>query len=250
MKFQMWSMLHILFIFSPIILLFLLLFLSKNKSFEKKRKIGIITSILAIIILLMRNIEILITSQNIAEIIPLQICHFANFVLLFAFLKNNKSLFAMAFCLNLPAAMMSIIFANSLENYETLFTFRGFAYIFGHMIIVGLTLWAFISGFIYINKKIFRDTLILILALYVVNIFINNIFNLIKIESNYFYIMLPEKGTPLETFYNIGSPVYFIGFKFHFIYYFLTGLLAITIISIFYYIYYLCNKKFNLVKKN
>ena len=240
MTFQMWSWFHYLFIASPFIFAILLFFVFKKKTYEEKRKIGVILSIIAIIILILRNIEIYVKSGYIPneELIPLQICHFANFVLLFAFLKDNKVLFALAFCLNLPAAMMSIIFANGLENYSTLLNFRGMAYLWGHMLIVAMTLWAVASGFVKITKKTLGQTMVLMVILYIVGLVINNIFNtLFGFHANYFYTLKPENGTPLELFFNWGK-MYVIGwFKVNPIYMILTSLLGGIIVFGFYGLY-------------
>jgi uncharacterized membrane protein YwaF len=217
-----------------------LYFVFRNKTYEEKRKIGVILSIIAIIILILRNIEIYVKNGYVPneELIPLQICHFANFVLLFAFLKDNKVLFALAFCLNLPAAMMSIIFANGLENYSTLLNFRGMAYLWGHMLIVAMTLWAVASGFVKITKKTLGKTMMLMVFLYVIGLVINNIFNvLFGFHANYFYTLKPENGTPLELFFNWGK-MYIIGwFKINPIYMILTSLLGGIIVFGFYGMY-------------
>lgn len=95
MTFKMWSLFHYLFILSPFIFSIILYYLTKFNSYRKNKMIGLILSIICIIILALRNIEIYVKSGEIdPEIIPFQICHFANFVLFFAFLKNNKAMFA------------------------------------------------------------------------------------------------------------------------------------------------------------
>lgn len=225
MTFEMWSIFHIIFMISPFVLAILLYVFTKNKSFEKNRKIGIILSIICIVILVLRNLEILMRDKQInPEIIPLQICHFANFVLLFAFLKNSKPLFLIAFAFNLPAAIMSIVFANSLENYATIINFRGAAYIFGHMLIVGITIWSLMLGFVKVGKKEILYSSIFIIALFLLSIPINNLFNYLMptFSSNYFYTLVPEGGTPLEMFYKLGSEIKVLGISFNPIYIVLT----------------------------
>jgi len=105
--------------------------------------------------LIARNIEIFIVDgyKFSGELLPLQICHFANFILLYAFLKRDQSFFALAFCLNLPAALLSIVYANSLTNYETMCSIRAQAYLWGHMLIVGITFWAYLVNIIKIDRK-------------------------------------------------------------------------------------------------
>lgn len=239
MTFEMWSTFHYIYIVSPFVLLFILLFISKNKSFEQKRVLGIILSTIATILLILRNVEIYLERGFDAEIIPLQICHLANFIMLFSFVFKNKTLFALSFALNLPAAFMSVIFANSLTNYETILTFRGAAYIFGHMMIVSIILWAFFEGFIEMNKKIFIKSVITILILYIFLHITNNLLALLDITPNYFYTLLPEYGTPLEIFYNLGTNYQFGIFTINPVYIGLSALLGLIVLFIFYGLYFL-----------
>lgn len=235
----MWSLFHLFFIVSPVIFTWVLYLLTKNKENETKYKVGFWLSIVAIVLLFARNTEIFINDgyKVSSELFPLQICHFANFVLLYAFWKKDQSFFALAFCLNLPAATLSIIYANSLTNYATIISIRAFVYIVGHMLIVGITLWALISGLIKIDKKTFFKTLKLMLILYLTAIIVNNLFKLVNISTNYFYTQLPENGTPLEIFFNMGR-VYNIGFfSINPIYLLLTGALGVVVVFIFYELY-------------
>lgn len=110
---------------------------------------------------------------------------------------------------------MSILFANSLENYATILTFRGMAYILGHMLIVGITIWALLVGFMKFRRKDVIYGLIFILTLFVLSVPINNLFNMLmpNHSSNYFYTMILEGGTPLEYMYNLGIEITVLGMK-------------------------------------
>ena len=242
MGFVMWSWFHWLFMLSPAAYTVAAHFAFRKSSLKTKRIAGIIMSAVAVALLFARNIEILVNNgwHIEPEVIPLQICHFANFVLLFAFIYNNKTLFALAFCLNLPAAAMSIVFADSLVNY-TSWSIRGVVYIIGHMMIVGITLWAFVSDMIKLDRKTFLRLLILMLMMYLVSVPVNNILNNLMpgYTANYFYTVKPENGTPLEMFYNLGSPVEFWGMTVHPVYMLLTALLGFAVVSAFYGIYIL-----------
>ena len=143
MTFTLWSPLHYFMMIGPFVITFIMNFILKNKSYQTKRMVGIYLSILAILLLFARNIEIFVLSgfKMDYEIIPLQICHFANFVLLYAFWKKSDTAFGLAFLFNLPLAYLSLIFADGLENYANILTFRGQAYIFGHMLIVLITIF-------------------------------------------------------------------------------------------------------------
>jgi len=250
MKFEMWSILHILFIVSPIIFVVILYLFTKNKDKDKLYKIGVYISLFAVLLLAARNIEIFIVDGFIfsGELLPLQICHFANFILLYAFWKKDQSFFALAFCLNLPAALLSIIFANSLTNYETMFTVRAQVYLWGHMLIVGLTVWALLVDLIRIDKKVLLKTLKIMIILYTSAIIINNLLSLLNIESNYFYTLRPESGTPLEIFFKFGKTYNFGFFEINFIYLFLTAILGVFVVLIFYLIYLGFNK-FNITNQ-
>lgn len=239
--FKMWSAFHYLFILSPFIFTVIFHFAFRKLNQDKKRLVGIVLSVLAVVILLLRNGEIFIKSgyKLDPEIIPLQICHFANFVLLFAFWKKSDVLFVLAFCLNLPAALISIVFANSLENYSTLVSFRAQAYLWGHMLIVSITLWALFNDFIHIGKKSLIKTLIVMAAIYLLAIPVNTIMEALSDEkSNYFYALYPEEETPLETFYEMSEPVTILGMTFRPLYLVLTALLGFVIVMVFYGFYW------------
>lgn len=226
----MWSLGHFIMIVSPFILAILFYLLTKNKSLDFKRYFGIIISSVCIILLILRNLEILFQYKKIEpEIIPFQICHFANFVLLFAFLFRSKTLQIIAFCFNLPFAYLSILFANSLENYTTLLSLRAIAYIWGHILIVAVTLWAVCANVIRTDKKAYKYGIILILLMFIISIPINNLFMKLMPgkTSKYFYSYLPESGTPLEIAYNFGKNINFLGMTVNPIYIFFIALFGI-----------------------
>ena len=221
MTFTMWSFWHFVFMLSPIVLTYVLHKLTKNLTQEQKREVGINLSIVAIGILLARNVEIFIRSgyQFDHELVPLQVCHFANFVLLYSFWKKSDVGFALAFCLNLLAAFVSIVFADGLANYESILNVRGFAYISGHALIVVITAWAFFNDFIYIKKKTLLNTVYVVEVMILISISINNAMYLIYGRfSNYFYTEHPEAGTPLEWMWNWGKEYIYGGFKINFVY--------------------------------
>lgn len=239
MTFTMWSFSHYLFILSPILFAFLFIFLTKGKTREEKRQFGVYLSWIAIIILVLRNAEIFVKNgfQFDFELVPLQICHFANFVLLFAFIKDSKPLFAFALLLNLPAALMSIVFANSLTHYSTIVTFRGFAYIFGHILIVSTTLYAYALGFIELNKKVLFQTFKIVFSLYLLSLVLNNLFRIfLSEESNFFYTFKPEEGTPLEMFFEFGKNISIGPFLVNPIYLLLTGITGMIVMLFVYFI--------------
>jgi hypothetical protein len=243
MTFTMWSFGHYLFMLSPFFLLLLLNRYTKKSSLENNRKIGIVLSLVAIIILLLRNIEIWVARdfRFDIELVPLQVCHFANFVLLFAFMTKKQTWFNLALTLNLPAAFVSILFANSLANYSTIVSFRGFAYIFGHILLVTIPLWAYHVGFIKLNMNSFIKTLKLVATLYFLSLFINNLmYVLFGQYSNYFYSLKPERGTPLEAFFKFGENRFlFDFFQINPVYILLTGIFGLLVMFSLYTLFYL-----------
>lgn len=244
MTFTMWSIGHILFMLSPIIFTYLLHISTKNLDQEKKRKVGIYLSILAILILLARNIEIFIRKDFHFdhELLPLQVCHFANFVLLYSFYRKSDVGFALAFCLNLLAAYLSIVFADGLENYDTLLSARGFGYIFGHIIIVVITSWAFLNDFIYITKKTLYKTVVVVEIMILSSVIINNLMYVMYGKySNYFYTEHPESGTPLEWGWNLGKEFIYGSFKINYIY----VLALMFLFPLVTYLWYVIAKQFN-----
>lgn len=238
MTFDMWSVSHYLFILLPFVILSVLFILTRDRTREANRRTGIWLSVIAIIILVLRNIEIWIgkSYRFDIELVPLQICHFANFVLLIALLTNRQTWFNFALILNLPAAMVSIIFANSLTNYATIISFRGFAYIMGHALLVVIPLWLFMTGFVVLNHRIFKKTLALVGVLYLGSIILNNLtYVLFGQYANYFYTMKPEKGTPLETFFDLGRVYQLNAFKVNPVYLLLTAILGfIVMVSVYF----------------
>ena len=68
----------------------ILYLLTKNTYKDKLYKIGFYLSLFAVILLIARNIEIFIVEgyKFSGELLPLEIYHFSNFVLLYAFWKK------------------------------------------------------------------------------------------------------------------------------------------------------------------
>ncbi len=236
MTFTMWSSWHYLFILSPIIITVLLHYSARNLSFKSKRILGIVLSSIAVLFLFLRNYEIYTNNYLFdIELIPFQVCHFANFVLLFAFIKMNKTAFSLAFSLNMLAAFLSILFADSLSNYANILSLRGMAYIVGHILIVVIAAWAFFNDFISISWQTFKKTAGVILIIFLSSTIINNLFGIISGEySNYFYTNHPEKGTPLEWFWNWGTVTTFGGWEFNFVYLIFSVILLIFVTYLFY----------------
>lgn len=244
MTFTMWSLGHILMIVAPFIITAILHYAYIDKTWEEKRKIGMVLSMIAIHILILRNLEIFIKNGYMFdhELLPLQVCHFANFVLYYAFWKNSKVAFSMVFTLNMLVAFLSVVFADGLANYTTILNFRGFAYISGHIIIVVITMWAFLNGFIHISKKAFIKTVYVVNIMIIISLFVNNFMYLIYGKySNYFYTEHPEGGTPLEWFFDWGKEFTYGFFKINY-FYVICMLVFFPLVA---YLFYLLSKVLN-----
>lgn len=247
MKFYMWSWLHYFMMISPFVFAYILHRLSKNKSQEQKRKIGIALSILAVLILFSRNMEIFARQDwefNV-ELVPYQVCHIANFVLLYAFIKKSDLAFGCAFLFNMIFAYFSLVFADGLENYSSIINFRGQAYIWGHIIIVVISIYAYLEGFVKVDlKKLFKINLILSFF-YLLSIVINNLFRIYTGEtSNYYYTHHAQSGTPLDIIWNLGEVVQIGAFEVNIVYVILLGLVGLVIVDSIYLLTFALPKAF------
>ncbi|WP_041058460.1 TMEM164 family acyltransferase [Jeotgalibacillus campisalis] len=245
MTFEMWSPFHYLFIISPFLLVIGFAFLFKRCDEKTLRMTGIYLSLIGIALLIGRNIEIYFKTEQLnPEMIPLQICHLANFFLFFAFLLKNNVLFSTAFCFNLPAAFLSIVFADSLTNYSTILNWQGMAYIWGHALIVGVVLWAYFNGMIHLDFKILRRTVWVVTGMFFISIVVNNLFMkwMPGFTSNYFYTTIPQSGTPLELLYNMGEKTTILGLQFNPIYILLLLCVGLSVVFLFYGLYLFLNK--------
>lgn len=244
MTFTMWSFGHIVFILSPFTITYLLHLITRKLNHEQKRKVGIYLSLVAVGILVARNVDFFLHRGRVFdyELVPLQVCHFANLVLLYSFMRRSKVGFSLAFCLNLIAAFLSIIFADGLANYGNILDVRPMAYIIGHVLIVVITAWAFFNDFVFVKFRTFVYTVIVVEIMVILSVIINNLFYLINGEyANYFYTLFPEKGTPLEWWYNI-FPTYQFGDFILNIFYVLGLMVLFPLVA---YIMYIIAKLFN-----
>ncbi|MDG5473634.1 YwaF family protein [Jeotgalibacillus sp. ET6] len=245
MTFQMWSPFHYLFIISPFMLIIVFYFLFKKCDEKTLRLIGMYLSLVGIALLVGRNTEIYLKADQVnPEMIPLQICHLANFFLFFAFLFKSRVLFSIAFCFNMPAAFLSIVFADSLTNYATILNWQGMAYIWGHALIVGVVLWAYFNGMVHINLKTLRRIVWVVTGMFFSSIVINNLFMewMPGFVSNYFYTMIPQSGTPLELIYNMGETTTILGLQVNPIYILLLLFVGLSVVFMFYGLYLILNK--------
>ncbi len=240
--FDMWSQFHYFMIYFPFILALVLYYIYRKKSDKQQQIVAIVLSILMVLILLARAIFMIDKKGGLnPEAIPFQVCHMANFMMLFASFKKSKTIGAIAWCLNFPAALVSVIFADSLTNYDNILNIQGLAYISGHMLIVAGGFYMLLVGIIEIDKKAFKNMFKIVGIMYVLSVFINNWFNQLfahtNTDANYFYTFKPEDGTPLEMFFDLGKNYQVASMTYNPIYLILLAILGAIILTIFYLLY-------------
>jgi len=241
-KFEMWSPFHYFMISFSVVLSVILYYIVKNKPDKSKKDLGIILSVIMIAILVMRNVYIWVNQGALnPEVIPLQVCHFANFMFLLAVISKNKVWGTIAWCLNFPAGLVSVIFADGLLNYPTMINIQAFAYISGHMLIVTTGLYMLFVGIININWQSMKKMFLFISVSYFLSILINswfnNLFSHTNKTANYFYTFKPESGTPLEAFYNLGENITVLNITLNPIYLLLLGIVGFIVLMAMYGMY-------------
>jgi hypothetical protein len=253
MKFYLWSPFHITAIIAPFIVAAFILTMTKTTSNKANRIIGIILSSLGISILLIRNIALEVANDFafLPDAIPLQLCHFANFFFLFAFVFNNKILYAYGFTINMPAAILALVFAGGVEQYPTIISWHGLAYFVGHLLLIVIPLFALFKGLFEINKRIALITSTLTAGLFLISNPISNIMNLAPLsdydQANYFFSVKPNPGFPMTTLFNMGRETIINGwYHINIVYLILTTLLGVVIIFALYGIYQLLIRLFKL----
>lgn len=207
MTFKMWSAAHVLLMAAPFLLAALLWLLLRGRSTRAKYICGCVLGVLSLIVLVVRNAEMIIKDGFDPDVIPFQVCHFGNIMVFVSLVFKNKVAALMAWCMNMPAAYGSLVFAYSLEFYDTVFVIHAQSYIWGHILIVAGALYPIVLRLIKPDLKSFFIgvgviTVFLMIPAIVLNSYFNNVMGL---YSNYFF-MYSLGGTPLDYLYNtIGS---------------------------------------------
>ena len=243
MRFEMYTWPHYIIIVAPIIISYFLIKVMKGKDSKKQHLVGKIMAIILVLVLVIRNIYNFSKGNPISDLIPLQLCHLSAWLLVpGAILTQNKYLSLIAITLSLPAGYISLVFADPLVNYRSLFEVSAICYVILHEFIV---IGALYLMFIYRPKFNFNDFIksFAILAVYfLITIVINNIFINNGVPSFYFYSVLPEPGTPLETFYNWGVNYHVLGMTINPIYNILVLVIGTAIMLSIYKVYIIIQK--------
>ena len=202
MKFEMWSIWHILYIFSSFIIFGIIYFLVKDKSNKIKNITGYVLGGISIFIIVIRNIDIYVRSGMDLEVIPLQVCHIGSIIAGLALIFKKKWITITLICFNLIPAILAMVFADSLANYDTLLKIRPQTYVWGHIFIVVCALYSLFVHKPKFTKKDLFKSLIFVGIMCLTAVICNSLFReLFEWESNYFYLF-NYKGTPLKFLYN------------------------------------------------
>ncbi len=245
MNFEMWSIMHILYIISPIVIFVILYFIIKNKSDKTKYIVGVTLGILSIMILVVRNVDIYIRSGWDLEVIPLQVCHIGSLIAGLALIFKKKWLIITAFCFNMIPAFLAMVFADSLVNYDTLLKIRPQTYIWGHIFIIVCALYGILIYLPKLTKKDLVHSIGFVSIMAVIAIICNSAFREgFNWEPNYFYLY-DYKGTPLKFLYNVFPSSNYGWFTINW-FYMITLLVFFLMVFVFmYYIAFTCIKKIN-----
>lgn len=246
MQFEMWSVWHFLYIVSPIILFCAIYFLIRNRSKRAKNVCGYVLGSISVLILIVRNVDIFVRSGWGVEVIPLQVCHIGSLIAGFALLFKKKWLILTAFCFNMIPAVLAMVFADSLANYDTLLKIRPQTYIWGHIFIVVCSLYALFVFRPKFTRKDLYQGLIFVAIMAVVAIFCNSLFReLFNWNPNYFYLF-NHKGTPLKFLYTAFPSSKYGWFEINWFY---TLVLLVVFTGVFIGLYYLAKYISNAPKK-
>lgn len=249
MKFEMWSIWHILYILSSFIIFAMLYFALRKCTDKTKSTVGYVLGGISLLILIVRNIDIFVRSGWDVEIIPLQVCHIGNIVTGLALIFRKKWLILTSFGFNMIPAILAMVFANSLENYDTLLKIRAQAYVWGHIFIVVCALYALIICLPEFEKKDLYKSMGFVGGLAFAAIICNSLFRrLFNWTPNYFYLF-DYKGTPLKFLYNAAPTSRYGWFEINWLY---TGVLLTVFVGVFIGMYYLAKlivKQFKSIKE-
>lgn len=245
MKFEMWSIWHILYIFSPFII-FAILYLALRKCTDKTKNIvGYVLGGISLLILIVRNIDIFVRSGWDVEVIPLQVCHIGNIVTGLALIFKKRWLILTSFGFNMIPAILATVFANSLANYDTLFKIRAQSYVWGHIFIIVCALYALLIYLPKFERKDLYKSMGFVGSLALVAIICNSLFrHLFNWTPNYFYLF-NYNGTPLKFLYNVAPASRYGWFEINWLY---TGVLLAVFIGVFIGMYHLAKLIVNTIK--
>ncbi len=234
MKFELFTWPHYLILITPIAASYILFIVMRGKKFAKQHLVGKTMAIALILFLVVRNIYNGYNGAPVSDLVPLQLCHLSAWVIVpGAILTRNKYLSLIAITLSLPAGYISLVFLH----YDNLLEFQAILYILLHAFIVIGALYLVLIYRPKFNFADFAKSFIMLVVFFLITIVLNNLFINTGVPSYYFYSVIPEPGTPLETFYEWGTNYRVLGLTVNPIYNGLVILFGTAIMFLFYKIY-------------
>ena len=236
MQFEMWSIWHILYIISPFVIFLLIYRCMRNRTQKAINTVAYILGTISILILIIRNVDIFARSGWDVEVIPLQVCHIGSIIAGLALIFQRRWLILTAFCFNTIPAILAMVFADSLANYDTIFKIRAQAYVWGHIFIVVCALYALLLCRPKFNRYDLYKAMGFVGCLSLIATVCNSLFReVLNWAPNYFYLF-DYKGTPLKFLYNAFPPSRYGWFEINWFYW---GVLLAVFIGVFIGMYYL-----------
>ena len=236
MQFEMWSIWHILYIISPFIIFPLIYRYIRNRTYKAINTVGYILGSISILILIVRNADIFIRSGWDVEVIPLQVCHIGSIIAGLALIFQRRWLILTSFCFNAIPALLAMVFANSLANYDTIFKIRAQAYVWGHILIVVCALYALLLCRPKFNRYDLYKSMGFVGCMSLIATVCNSLFReTLNWTPNYFYLF-DYKGTPLKFLYNAFPTSHYGWFEINWFYW---GVLLAVFVGVFIGMYYL-----------
>lgn len=236
MKFELWSIWHFLYIFSPFLMFWGIYSLVRNRPEHTRHMIGCILGSISVLILVIRNADIYLRSGWDPEVIPLQVCHIGSVIAGLALILKRKWLILTAFCFHLIPAFLAMIFAQSLANYDTLLKIRPQTYIWGHIFIIVCGLYGVFVHHPRLNRRDLCKSLGFVGIMAGAAVFCNSWFRAwLNWTPNYFYLF-DYDGTPLKFLYKLFPSSVYGWFEINWFY---TGVLLTVFIAVFIGLYHL-----------
>ena len=217
----------------------------KKRSARTVNTVGYVLGGISILILIVRNTDIFIRSGWNVEVIPLQVCHIGSLIAGMALIFKRKWMIMTAFGFNMIPAVLATVFADSLENYDTILTIRAQAYVWGHIFIVVCALYALLLHLPKLDRSDLYKSVGFVGALALVAIICNSLFRWqLNWEPNYFYLF-NYKGTPLKFLYNALPTSHYGWFEINWFY---TSVLLIVFVGVFIGMYFLAKLLVNTIR--
>lgn len=202
---EVFSIGHIIFLALSAAFCILLILIGRRLSNCGKRNLLIALWLLFTIIELIRY-AVFIISPNTFDIktcLPFHLCSISIFTYPLAIFLDNATLRNFIYAVNMPGALFALI-TPDIGN-ATLFSFYFVQTMTAHTFIVLIPLYMLACGFFRPNFKKLPSVAIMLLITMIPAVILNNF-----IDSNYYFINGPVKGTLTEDFANIVGEKFYL----------------------------------------